>query len=144
VPVPANPLKREFFVYQFKVDGNPFYVGIGRDKRASDRERYVRSLLTSLNSAKRAGSSLSVRVIAAMIKRKKKLVLSCTRKPLTRAQALKLEQQVIARLLRAGFQLTNWQHNPCRHQNERQAVRAILSKWMQPIEFKNKISRGEK
>jgi hypothetical protein len=39
-----NPLKRDFYVYQFAVDGYPFYVGIGRSERGTDRLRYVRSL----------------------------------------------------------------------------------------------------
>ncbi len=133
MPVSANPLKRNFFVYQFNVDGYPFYVGIGRSKRASDRMRYVRSLLTARNTAKLAKSSLSVRVMAALVKRKKNISLSCTRRPLTRRQALHLEQRAIARLIRKGFLLTNWQHNPLRHQDVRKAIRAILSKRMQSI-----------
>jgi hypothetical protein len=50
MPAPANLSKRDFYVYQFKVDGYPFYVGIGRYNRGDERLRYVRSL----NAAKRA------------------------------------------------------------------------------------------
>ncbi|MGY4215960.1 hypothetical protein ACVMFB_002459 [Bradyrhizobium sp. USDA 4522] len=58
----ANPSKRDFYVYTFHVDGYPFYVGIGRDRRASDRLRYVRSLAPEKLKKK----SLSVRVMAAL------------------------------------------------------------------------------
>ena len=44
MPVAANPLRRDFYVYTFHVEGYQFYVGIGRDRRASDRLRYIRSL----------------------------------------------------------------------------------------------------
>ena len=55
MPVAANPLRRDFYVYTFHVEGYPFYVGIGRDRRASDRLRYIRSL----TPAKLKGKSLS-------------------------------------------------------------------------------------
>ena len=50
MPVPTNPLKRDFYVYQFKVDGYRSYVGIGRSKRGPHREQYVRTLLTPSNA----------------------------------------------------------------------------------------------
>jgi hypothetical protein len=70
VPAPAHPRKREFYVYQFEVKGYPFYVGIGRDRRDSDRIRYVRSLLTPKNRSKLKHSSLNVRVMAQFIHEK--------------------------------------------------------------------------
>ena len=99
MPVSANPRKQEFYVYQFKVNGYPFYVGIGRSQRGPDRMRYVRSLLTPKNSAKLKRSSLCVRVIAKLIQKNKdkELVYSQTRRPLTRAQALELEKKPISR-----------------------------------------------
>ena len=50
MPAPTNPLKRDFYVYQFKVDGYRSYVGIGRSKRGPHREQYVRTLLTPSNA----------------------------------------------------------------------------------------------
>jgi hypothetical protein len=128
MPVPANPYKREFFVYQFKVDGYPFYVGIGRDRRASDRLRYVRSLMVLHNAAKLAKKKLSDRVMAALLRRNAPIKLSCTRAPMNRRQALAIEKRNIERLVAAGFLLTNLQHNPRRHNSVARAVRAILYK----------------
>jgi hypothetical protein len=87
MPVAANPHKRDFYVYQFKVDGYPFYVGIGRDRRASDRLRYVRSLMVPHNAAKLAKKSFSVRVMAALLRRNAPIKVSCTRLPMNRKQA---------------------------------------------------------
>jgi hypothetical protein len=128
LPISANPQKRDFFVYQFKVDGYPFYVGIGRAERASDRLRYVRSLMLPEKAAKLTKTSLSVRVMAALLRRDIQIRLSCTRRPMNRRQALDRESREIKRLLTKGFMLTNWQQNPQRHNDARKVVRAILSK----------------
>jgi hypothetical protein len=128
MPVSANPNKRDFFVYQFAVEGYPFYVGIGRDRRASDRLRYVRSLMVPHNSAKLLKKSLSVRVMVALIRRRAAIRLSSTYVPMNQRQALAMEKRKIDRLVTAGFLLTNWQHNPRRHNSVAKAVRAILSK----------------
>ncbi|MCK1547183.1 hypothetical protein IVB12_35990 [Bradyrhizobium sp. 179] len=133
MPAPANPKKREFFVYIFRADGYPFYVGIGRDRRASDRLRYVRSL----TPAKLRTKSLSVRVMAELDK-KARIEFSSTRKPLDRAQALVLEKQKIAWLIRSGYQLTNWQHNPFRHSDVLRAVRAIRGRMLTPSQLLTK------
>jgi hypothetical protein len=61
MPVSANPHTREFFAYQFKVDGYPFYIGIDRDTRASDRKRYVGSLMVPHHASKLTERSLGVR-----------------------------------------------------------------------------------
>lgn len=127
MPAAANPRKRDFFVYTFRADGYPFYVGIGRDKRASDRLRYVRSL----TPAKLETKSLSVRVMAALDK-KTHVEFSRTRRSLSRAQALTAERQKIAQLIRRGYQLTNWQHNPFRHNDAAKAVIAIRRKTTLP------------
>ncbi|SRR6266702_1371871 len=123
MPAARNPLKREFYVYTFHVDRYPFYVGIGRDQRGPDRLRYVRSLTPARQKTK----SLSVRVMAAL-DRKVRIEYSATRKPMSRSQALALELKTIARLLRKGYHLTNWQHNPHRHNDTNKAVRAVLQK----------------
>ena len=127
MPISAHPRKRDFFVYEFKVDGYPFYVGIGRDRRATDRLRYVRSLMVPRNAGKLAKRSLSVRVMAALLRRGASIKLVCTRTPMNRSQALVREKQKIERLVAAGFLLTNWQHNPRRHKNVSRAVLAIIS-----------------
>jgi len=126
MPVAANPRRRDYYVYQFKVDSYPFYVGIGRDKRGPDRLRYVRSLLTPRNRAKLQRSCLQVRVIAELLRERKDIRYSQTRKPLTRAGALEREKKDIARLIRQGFRLTNRQQNPYRHLDAGRAVRTIL------------------
>jgi hypothetical protein len=128
MPAPANPLARDVYVYQFKVDGYPFYVGIGRSKRGPDRERYVRSLLSSRNATKLAKSTLHVRIIAALIQRNKTVEYSRTRRLMTRDEALTLERKKIAELIRNGFFLTNWRRNPHRHKDLHKALRVILSK----------------
>jgi hypothetical protein len=87
----------------------PFYVGIGRAERASDRLRYVKSLMVPGNAAKLARESLSVRVMASLLRRGVEIRLSCTRRPMNRREALDLERRTIARLVAAGFLLTNWQ-----------------------------------
>jgi len=130
MPVSANPNKREFFVYQFNLGGYPFYVGIGRSKRALDRVRYVRSLLIPKNASKLARSSLSVRVMAELLLlgKGKDIRLSCKPSGLTRRQACALERVIIDRLVRKGILLTNWQYNPHRHSDVNRAVAAMLSK----------------
>jgi hypothetical protein len=133
LPIPANPHKRDYFVYQFKVDGYPFYVGIGRSARAADRLRYVKSLMVPGNAAKLAKKSLSVRVMAALLRRKIEVRLSCTRRPMNRRQALDLEQKEIARLLAKGFTLINWQHNRFRDIDQSKAVRMILARKLRPV-----------
>ena len=126
MPAPANPHKRDFFVYQFKVGTYPFYVGIGRANRATDRLRYVRSLMIPKHAAKLAKKRLSVRVMAALLERGIEPKLSCTRRPLNRREALEREKSDIAKLIARGFQLTNWHHNPYRHNDIKKALRAIL------------------
>jgi len=128
MPAPANPLKRGFYVYTFHVDGYPFYVGLGRDQRGPDRLRYVRSLTPAMLKKK----SLSVRVMAALDK-KVCIEYSWSRTPLTRPQAFALERKTIARLLRKGYHLTNWQHNPLRHNDTDRAVRAVRRKRLSKI-----------
>src|SRR5205807_5598085 len=127
MPVSANPRSRDFYVYQFKVDGYPFYIGIGRDKRGTDRLRYIKSLLTPHNRAKLQRSCLHVRVIAKLLRKSKDIRYFQTRKPLTRAEALAREKKDIARLIRQGYLLTNWQQNPYRHLDAGKAVKAILT-----------------
>lgn len=126
MPVAQHPRKRDYFVYTFWVECRPFYVGIGRLARASDRIRYVRSLMKPHNKEKLARKSLSVRVMALMLQRGLVIKQTQTRCPMNRTQALARESAMIARYVRAGFQLTNWQQNPNRMTDAHAALRAIL------------------
>lgn len=128
MPAAANPIKRDFFVYIFRADGYPFYVGIGRDRRASDRLRYIRSL----PPAKLAKKTLKDRVMAALDSRTT-ITFSQTRVPLNRTQALAMEKLKIRQLLRKGYYLTNEQHNPHWHRDANKAVKAILGKRLRMI-----------
>jgi hypothetical protein len=133
MPVAASHLSDDFYVYQFQVDAYPFYVAVGRSQRGPDSVRYVRSLMTPSNAAKLARSSLSNRVIAALIQQGMEPAYSRTSELVTRPEALVLERKQLAQLLAKGFLLTNWQHNPHRHRDVGKAVRAILSKQLVPI-----------
>ena len=127
MPAPRNPRKKDFYVYRFKVADYPFYVGVGRAERASDRLRYVKSLMVPKNRTRLASKSLSVRVMAALLKRGEHIRWTRTRF-MTRSEALRLEKKTINRLVSAGFLLANWQHNPSRHNNTAKAVGAIISR----------------
>lgn len=59
MPVARNPLAKEFYVYHLVAAGVPFYVGIGRAARASDRVRYVRYLLGRELQGKPSGASVA-------------------------------------------------------------------------------------
>lgn len=137
MPAATNPLDRDFYVYKFSVDGYPFYVGIGRSQRGPDRLRYIRSL----SPAKLKLKSLSVRTMAALDK-KADIKYSCTRRPLTRQQALDLERKTIERLIRKGYLLTNWQHNPRRHRDTDTAVKAILRKQLNSRQSNRPVSNA--
>jgi hypothetical protein len=82
----------------------------------------------SLSPAKLRDDCLNNRVIAALDKRGKPPGFHYAKRGLNRRQALAEEKKQIARLLRQGFLLTNWQHNPRRHKNVPKAVAAIMSK----------------
>jgi hypothetical protein len=84
--------------------------------------------MTPHNAAKLARQSLTVRVMASLLKQGAKIHLSCTRRPMNRRQALDLERKTISRLLARGFLLTNFQQNPFRHKDVGKAVRAIRRK----------------
>jgi hypothetical protein len=128
MPLPADPNKPEFYVYHFEITGYPFYVGIGRAGRALYRNGYVRSLFTPKNAQKLSQSSLSIRVMAALIRREREPELKLIFENLTRAKALELERREIKRLLVAGYVLANRQQNPFwRERDEDGIVAAILS-----------------
>src|ERR1700738_841502 len=98
MPRPTHPRRRDHFVYWFTANSYPFYVGIGRDKRARDRIRYVDSLCMPHNRARLARECLHIRVMAELRRRGIDVRLHQTRKPLTRKQALALEKPRIIAL----------------------------------------------
>jgi hypothetical protein len=130
VPAPANPSLPEFCVYQFEAGGYPFYIGIGRAKRADDRLRYVRSLSADTIAKK----SLSVRVMAALLKRNDEIELVYLHRGLVRSDALIEERKEIARLIARGFMLTNRQHNRSGSIDAKRILEAIISSGAAPGE----------
>ena len=115
MPLPNNPDTPEFYVYRFEVRGIPFYVGIGRSERASDRVPYVRRCM----AREALGEPVEWRethckVIRDLIRDGHEpypVYILCD---VVRADALKAERTEIDRLLTDGAVLANRQHNPKR------------------------------
>ena len=128
MPLPTDPNKPEFFVYRFEVDQYPFYVGIGRAERASDRIRYVRSLFTPKNTQKLARSEPQRSCHGCIYTARTRTRAEAHLRDPIRAKALELERGEIKRLLDAGYVLANRQQNPYwRERDEDGIVAAILS-----------------
>lgn len=107
-----DPTAREFYVYVLEAEGTPFYVGIGRSTRASDRVRYVRYLMKRTaegNPVKKWGSSS--RAVAHFLRQGKDVTYRYLHELLTRPEALALEIREIDRLVARGIALANIQHN---------------------------------
>lgn len=85
--------------------------------RGPDRIRYVKSLMRKNNAHKLKRASLSVQVIAKLLRVGVPIRYSCTRRPMSRKAALSLERREIARLLRQGCPLANFQQNPNRYRD---------------------------
>ena len=132
MPGPANPSGNDFYVYWFKVDGYPFYVGRGRAGRGPMREQYVKNIMRPENAEKRARADLCVRVYAELLDRGIKPDYFAT-DTMTLPEAKALEQQEIAQLVAQGVLLTNRAYNPRRPKDLDKAMAAILSKEMKPI-----------
>ena len=111
MPRPAAPDSPEYFVYTFVANDYPFYVGIGRAARASDRIRYVRYLLKRQQDGKSVKWVNSNRVIAALLHRGIIPELQYDQSNMTRAEALQREHEVIAQLCVEGRLLANLQQN---------------------------------
>jgi hypothetical protein len=114
MPAAKNPDNNDFYVYRFTVNGKPFYVGIGRDKRGSDRIRYVEYLMRREKEGKPVKWSFSMKVIAEILKRGHQIQIEYPYCHLVRSEALKLERQEIASLLLQKHELANIHHNPDR------------------------------
>ncbi len=126
MPAPKDPTKAEFFVYQLLADGVPFYVGVGRSARASDRVRYVRYLMDREASGKPVKWSLHTRGLAALLRAGCDLQVAYHSSGITRSDALVQERIEIAALLASGHVLVNIQHNPQRPKTPEQAIEPLL------------------
>jgi len=125
MPNPTNPSAPEFFVYRLEAMDIPFYVGIGRSARASDRVRFVNRLLEREANGHFVRWSLSTSVIAAFIKLGTRVRVRYTRKRLTRGAALLAERRSIAALLARGYALANQQLNPSKGQSAASIVSSV-------------------
>ena len=105
----------------------PFYVGIGRSSRASDRVRYVRYLMGRSASGHAVKWVASNRVVAELLDRREQVTVAYLYEKLTRDQALLLESQEIRRLLNAGHVLANEQQND-RPASVEEVVSFVLSR----------------
>jgi hypothetical protein len=109
---PKNSHLPEFYVYVFKVNGIPFYVGIGRDKRASDRVRYIEYLIRREKEGRPLKKGLSSRVMMALLKEGLSITFDYLCSDVTREYALKKEKEEISLLCSQGFCLLNIHYNP--------------------------------
>jgi hypothetical protein len=111
MPRPKNPLIPEFYVYTLEAEGKPFYVGIGRSARASDRVRYVRYLMDRKAQGKPVKWVLSNKTVADHLRKGNKVEVRYLHQGLIRSDALARELEEITRLKSLGVQLANIQHN---------------------------------
>jgi hypothetical protein len=117
----------EFYVYLLEARGIPFYVGIGRDKRADDRIRYVRYLMKRAESGVIVRWCMSNHAVAHFLQRNEEVRVNYLRKRLTRERALILEVETILKLASSPrVLLANYQHNPNRPSSVDDVVRSVL------------------
>jgi len=124
MPKSAHRNRRDHYVYVFTADYRPFYVGIGRSERASDRIRWVKSQIERQRKGLTAKWARHTEVIAECLKTGVCLKLRYLRRRMTRREALVYEREAIARYLSRGVMLANLQHNPDR---ARVTVRKLMS-----------------
>jgi hypothetical protein len=128
VPAPKNAASPEFFVYRLEVQGVPFYVGVGRAARASDRVRYVRSLMDREDRGELVKWKLSPRVVADLLRLGYEITVAYPATGLERPQAVKQERAEIARLLGKGLIIANIHHNPLRPKSAEVVVKAVQAR----------------
>jgi hypothetical protein len=127
VPRPNDPLKPEYYVYVFSAAGIPFYVGIGRSERASDRIRYVRSQMEREKKGLSGKWALHTRVIAEFLNRGIDVDLRYLRRNVARGVALEYEKKEIQKLRAKGLVLANRQLNPGGPKEAEEVVKSVLS-----------------
>jgi hypothetical protein len=125
MPVAKNPRAREFYVYRLEYDKVPFYVGIGRDKRAEDRVRFIESLIAREARGVLVNWRLSDAVVAYFLRRDLKIAVRYRFEDLARSTALTSERQEIARLVSNGAVLANYQNNARRPGSVEEVVRNV-------------------
>jgi hypothetical protein len=126
-----NPNARECYVYRLETNRVPFYVGIGRDKRASDRVRYIGSLMARERRGVPVKWHLSAVVIANFLRHPNAVKVHYTARGLTRRTALLKERAQIARLAARGAVLANIQNNPRRPQSASDVIRNVRARMRQ-------------
>jgi hypothetical protein len=111
MPIAANPTRRDFFVYVLCANGQPFYVGIGRDQRAADRIRWVKSQLARESKGLKGKWVRHTRVIAQCLRNGIEVRTRVVKRGVKRAEALEYERDAIGRYLRRGCLLANHHYN---------------------------------
>jgi hypothetical protein len=128
VALPKDPSIPEFYVYRLEVEGIPFYVGVGRSARASDRVRYVQYLMTREAKGKPVKWGLSASAIAGLLRAGCEVEVVYATTGCTRTDALKVEMAEITRLIAEGTMLANIQHNTARPRSSSDVIQAVLSR----------------
>ena len=128
MPAPKNPLLPEFFVYRLEVGDVPFYVGVGRAARASDRVRYVRYLMSREARGLPVTWNLSCGAVAELLRAGCEVTVAHAAKGLPRSAAAAREREEIARLVAAGTVLANKHHNPRPPQSAGEVAQAVLER----------------
>lgn len=128
MPGAKNPNRREFYVYRLETNRIPFYVGIGRDKRACDRVRYIKSLIAREQRGVPVKWHLSALVIAKFLRHPNEVKVHYTAQGLTRRAALLKERGEISRLAKRGAILANIQKNPRRPESVDEVIRNVRAR----------------
>jgi predicted GIY-YIG superfamily endonuclease len=128
VPRAKNANAREFYVYRLETNRVSFYVGIGRDKRACDRVRYIMSLINREQRGLPVKWHLSAIVIAKFLRPPNEAKVHYTAIGLTRRAALAKERSEIARLEERGAVLANIQNNPQRPKSADDIIRNVRAR----------------
>jgi hypothetical protein len=126
MPECNDPNAPEFFVYAFVANGYPFYVGVGRSRRATDRLRYVRYLMGREHQGKPVKWVASNLVIATLIRRGVTPELQLLVSGVVRAEALLREEETIKQLRRQDRLLANRHHAGGSSVTVEQVVSAVL------------------
>ncbi len=112
MPAAHNPHSPEYYVYRIEANSVPFYVGVGRSSRASDRVRYVTRQMHRESEGHIVNWVLSNEVVALCLRKGLKVKVRYTCKGLNREAALLRERRSISALLSRRYILANLQHNP--------------------------------